>query len=88
MENCYFNCSLVQKHYKECIMARDGVDPGDSPWEDDEREEFVPYKVRVQRKAEEMVGGSPFPKPFWISPALVPPVKERDYDRQREVKNI
>ena len=82
-----FKFLLLQKHFKECIMARDGVDPEDSPWEQDEREEFFRYKVRVQRKAEELVGGSPFPKPSWISPVLVPPYRDENFDRQLEVRN-
>ena len=68
-------------------MARDGVDPEDSPWEEDEREEFVRYKVRVLRKAEELVGGTPFPSPFWVAPALALPYVDRDFVRWREVKN-
>ena len=69
------------------MMDRDGVDPENSPWEEDEMEEYIRYKVRVQRKAEELVGGTPFPRPFWVSPALAPPFKDTNWDRQYEVRN-
>ena len=67
-------------------MARDGVNQDDSPWEEEDREEFLRYKIRVLRKAEELVGGTPFAPPFWVSPALAPPYKDKDFVRGREVR--
>ena len=79
---------LVQENYKRYMMQWDGVDPEDSPWEEEEKEEYAPYKVRIQLNAEELVGGTPFAKPFWVSPALVPTYKESDYRRWNEVEII
>ena len=67
-------------------MDRDGVDPENPPWEEDELEEYHRYEVRVQKKAEELVGGSQFPRPFWVTPALAPPYKDTNWDRQYEVR--
>ena len=57
-------------------MHWDEVDPEDSPWEDDEREERARYKIRIQMNAEELVGGTPFAAPHWVSPLMVPTYKE------------
>ena len=33
------------------MMQWDGIDPDDSPWEEEEKEERARYKVRIQRNA-------------------------------------
>ena len=87
VDHLNFNHLFAQADYGRYMMYWDGVDPENSPWEEDEREEYVRYKVRIQRNAEELVGGSPFSRPFWVSPALAPPFREADYDRQNEVSS-
>ena len=75
----------LQENYKGYVMYWDGVDPDDSPWEDDEKEERACYKVRIQQNAEELVGGTPFPGPHWVSPIMVPTYREVGYRWWNEV---
>ena len=66
-------------------MHWDGFNPDDSPWEEDEKEEHARYKVRIQQNAEELVGGTPFAAPHWVSPVMVPTYKESGYISWMEV---